>query len=334
MPTKPAGQAYYDSVYKLYASWDVTTSRWTISAPYSDAEIEAIRKALDQCGRPMVFSTSPGATPVDKGAHVERNANLWRVSDDFWDGWQYLKPQFARLDAWTPFRGPGHWPDADMIPLGHVLASLQRRRPPARTRFTKDEQTTLMSLWAIARSPLMLGMNLPENDAWTLSLLTNDEVLAVNQKSSGNRQLFRTDDKIAWVADAPGGGKYLALFNATDGTIVPSRAAFKSPLVTRNTPGHAVDIDVDIHGGKNAVPSGHGRRREYRTRTMPTGWNRAGRPAGREAFDRLDLDGGKLRMGAGPGGPQHQQRRPDRQRQQGRLWHRHARRVVDRVRTA
>ena len=107
-----------------------------------------------------------------------------------------------------------------------------------------------MSLWAIARSPLMLGMDLPENDAWTLSLLTNDEVLAVNQKSSGNRQLFRTDDKIAWVADAPGGGKYLALFNATDGTIVPGRAAFKSPLVTRNTPGHAVDIDVDITGAK------------------------------------------------------------------------------------
>ncbi len=248
---KPAGQAYYNSVYRLYASWDVDYVKVDdLSSPYSDGEIAAIRKALDQCGRPMVFSTSPGATPVEKGAHVERNANLWRVSDDFWDGWQYLKPQFARLDAWTPFRGPGHWPDADMIPLGHVSQRCSDGGRPHVTRFTKDEQTALMSLWAIARSPLMLGMNLPENDAWTLSLLTNDEVLAVNQKSSGNRQVFRTEDKIAWVADAPGGGKYLAIFNAADGTIVPSRAAFRSPVVTRNTPGHAVDIDVDITGAK------------------------------------------------------------------------------------
>ena len=235
--TKPAGVAYYNSLYKLYASWGVDFVKVDdLSAPYSDREIEAIRKALDQCGRPIVFSTSPGDTPVGKGTHIERNANLWRVSGDFWDGWQHLKPQFMRLDAWTPFRGPGHWPDADMIPLGKISQRCRDGGRARNTNFTKDEQVTLMSLWAIARSPLMLGMNLPENDAWTLSLLDNDEVLAVNQHSSGNRQLFRKNHRIAWVADSPSGGKYLALFNTGDETIDASHAAFKSPLATRNTP--------------------------------------------------------------------------------------------------
>ncbi len=247
---KAAGQAYYNALYRLYASWGVDFVKVDdLSAPYSDGEIAAIRKALDQCGRPIIFSTSPGDTPVDRGAHISRNANMWRVSGDFWDGWQHLKPQFARLNAWTPWRGPGHWPDADMIPLGKIAQRSDDGR--ARwTRFTKDEQITLMSLWAIARSPLMFGGNLPENDAFTESLLSNDEVLAVNQHSSGNRQLFHKGEQIAWVADAPGGGRYLALFNAGDETIDRSRAAFKSPLVTRNTPGQAVDIDIDIADAK------------------------------------------------------------------------------------
>ena len=158
-----------------------------------------------------------------------------------------------------------------------------------------------MSLWAIARSPLMLGMNLPENEEWTLSLLTNDEVLAVNQKSSGNRQLFRTDDKIAWVADAPG-GKSLAIFNATDGTIVPSRAAFTSPVVTRDTPGHAVDIDVDITAAKTLcllVKPGGGNIDADHADWIEPRWSAL---RARSVY-RLDLDGGKLRMGAGLGEP-------------------------------
>lgn len=213
--SKPGAQAYYDSLYKLYASWGVDYVKIDdISRPYDatqQAEIEAIRKAIDKTGRPIVFSLSPGCTPLDKGGHVNQHANLWRISDDFWDNWPLLFDQFKRLHDWTPYRIDGAWPDADMLPLGTI-----RFGEP--TNFTKDEQYTLMTLWSIARSPLMHGGDMTQTDPFTLSLLTNDEVLAVNQHSTNNRQLFRTDDGlIAWVADVPDSrGKYLALFNTTD----------------------------------------------------------------------------------------------------------------------
>ena len=160
--TKPGAQEYYDSVFALMASWGLDYVKVDdLSSPYHKDEIEAIRKAIDRCGRPIVLSTSPGATPIGQGAHVETHANLWRISNDFWDNWRALYSQFARLDSWTPFRGPGHWPDADMLPLGNIRAW---QTSDNWTHFTKDEQFTLMTLWCIARSPLILGGNLPKND--------------------------------------------------------------------------------------------------------------------------------------------------------------------------
>jgi alpha-galactosidase len=210
--TKPGAQAYYDSVFALLASWDLDFIKVDdLSRPYHKAEIEAIRSAIDKTGRPIVFSTSPGETPVTEGEHIAAHANMWRVSDDFWDSWPALYEQFTRLNNWTPFRGPGHWPDADMLPLGNIRTwNLKANR----THFTHDEQITLMTLWSIARSPLILGANLPENDEFTLSLLTNDEVLAVNQRSKNNWQVSRDHDHIVWVADVPESkDKYVAIFN-------------------------------------------------------------------------------------------------------------------------
>jgi hypothetical protein len=211
--SKPGAQEYYDSVFALIASWDVDFVKVDdLSAPnYHEPEVTAIRKAIDKTRRKMVLSTSPGATPVASGPHVSTHANQWRISDDFWDDWAALKSQFARLDAWTPYRGPGHFPDADMLPVG----ALRQWTPNGWTRFTQDEQVTLMTLWSIARSPLIIGGHMPRNDEFTLRILTNDEVLAVNQKSTNNRQLYRREDLIAWVADEPGTpNKYVALFNA------------------------------------------------------------------------------------------------------------------------
>ena len=214
--SKPGAQAYYDSLMQQLADWGVDFVKVDdLSRPYDQnrAEIEAIRKAIDKTGRPIVFSTSPGETALSAGAHVNRHANMWRISDDFWDRWELLLPQFKRLHDWTPYRITGAWPDADMLPLGIV----EFDRP---TRFTRDEQITLMTLWSIARSPLIHGGDLTRTDPFTLSLLTNDEVLAVNQHSANNRQLFRTDDGlIAWVADAADGrSKYLAVFDTRDAT--------------------------------------------------------------------------------------------------------------------
>jgi alpha-galactosidase len=230
--TKPGAQEYYDSVFALFASWGLDYVKVDdLSSPYHTDEIEAIRKAIDRSGRAIVFSTSPGATPVNQGEHIEMHANLWRVSDDFWDNWRSLHEQFARLNHWTPFRAPGHWPDADMLPLGNIRAWQAR----GWTHFTKDEQFTLMSLWCIARSPLIMGGNLPKNDDFTLALLTNDEVLAVNQNSTNNRQLFSTNNTVAWIADVPGSkDKYLALFNTSPAPVPRGRPG--APAAATNAP--------------------------------------------------------------------------------------------------
>ncbi len=214
---RPGAQEYYNSIFALYASWGVDYVKIDdLSSPYHQDEIELIRKAIDGCGRPIVLSMSPGATPLGAAEHAMQHANLWRISGDFWDRWQDIRSMFARCKNWAPHSAPGHWPDADMLPLGRISIRGERG-PDRRTRLTKDEQITLMTLWSIFRSPLMFGGDLPSNDEFTLSLLTNDEVLTVNQNSTNNHELFNGDGLIAWAADVPSSqGKYVALFNTRD----------------------------------------------------------------------------------------------------------------------
>jgi alpha-galactosidase len=215
--TRPGAQAYYNSVFQQLAAWGVDFVKVDdLSRPYHRREIEGIREAIDRAGRPMVLSTSPGETPLADADHVSRHANMWRMSDDFWDTWPALLEQFERTRKWAPYIGAGHFPDADMLPLG-AIRSAPGYDGGNWTRFTKDEQYTMMTLWSIARSPLIMGGDMTRNDAFTLSLLTNAEVIAVNQESSGNRQLFNRAGHIAWVAEVPGSSDvYLAVFNATD----------------------------------------------------------------------------------------------------------------------
>jgi hypothetical protein len=219
--TKPGAQAYYDSVFALLASWKVDFVKVDdLSRPYHEAEIEGIRQAIDSTGRKIVFSSSPGATPVSAGDHISTHANMWRISDDFWDSWPLLQAQFDRLRDWTPYRGPGHFPDADMLPLG----VLQLGR--ANTHFTRDEQFTLLTLWSIARSPLIIGADLTKLDGFTRALLTNDEVIAVDQASADNHELLRREGFCVWVADIPNSpDKYLAVFNVRDHPTIGSQAS-------------------------------------------------------------------------------------------------------------
>jgi hypothetical protein len=177
-----AGQAWYDSCAAQWASWGIDFVKVDdLSRPYHGDEIEMIRKAIDACGRPIVLSTSPGPTDPAYADQISTAANMWRVSDDRWDRWADLDQQFDLLGKWQGVAGPGHYPDADMIPLGHIGIRCRIAGPDRQTRLTTDEQVTLMSLWALVGSPLMLGNNLPDTDDWTLSLLTNDEVIAVDQ---------------------------------------------------------------------------------------------------------------------------------------------------------
>lgn len=245
--TKPGAQAYYDSVFALLASWGVDYVKVDdISRPYlkHQGEIEAVRRAIDRAGRPIVLSLSPGETVLEAAEHVASHANLWRISDDFWDRWLALRDQFGRLAAWNPHRRPGAWPDADMLPLGTLVMGERT------TRFTSDEQRTLMTLWSIARSPLMHGGDMTKTDPATLALLTNDEVIAVNQHSLNNRPLFDHDGLIAWTADVPDSdGKYLAVFNTRDRVrLIPENARHVSPAVTGD-PATFATVDADLRGG-------------------------------------------------------------------------------------
>ncbi|NML66576.1 Melibiase subfamily [Hymenobacter sp. RP-2-7] len=250
VPTRPGAQAYYNSLFELYASWGVDFVKIDdLSEPYHAGEIELIRRAIDRTGRKIVFSMSPGETPLADARHAQQHANMWRTVGDFWDSWEQLKEHFAVCARWAPYIMAGAWPDADMLPLGR-LGIRAERGDDRQSRFTPDEQRTLMTLWSIFRSPLMFGGDLPSTDAATLALLTNPRVLAVHKASTHNRQLFRRGDLVGWVADDPRtGDKFLALFNAQDQEQAPaSAAALAGPPISREV--WQAPLDVDIAGAQ------------------------------------------------------------------------------------
>jgi alpha-galactosidase len=198
------------------------------SHPYKGDEIRMIHKAIGKAtaktGRPLVLSLSPGPAPLEKVGDVAENAQLWRISDDVWDFWdktdgkhfpQSVKGQFAVLASWAPQVKPGNWPDADMLPLG-TLGPVPGYDAPRMTRLTHDEQRTLLTLWSIARSPLIVGANLTELDDWTAALLTNPIVIAMDQHGHDQKLARQDEDLIGWTSKGEGGREYLALFNVSD----------------------------------------------------------------------------------------------------------------------
>ncbi len=212
-----AAQAYYDSIFRLYASWGVDFIKCDDIAreyPHCREEIEMISRACRASGRDMVLSLSPGPAPVEQAEHLKTWANMWRITDDFWDDWALLKGMFERAEKWCIHAAPGHWPDADMLPVG---ALRQCDDPSSWTRFTPAEQRTMMTLWCMMRSPLMIGAEMVKNDAFTLGLLTNADVLAILRESWCAHPLRTLDEESVWIAPRQDGtGFYLALFNLSD----------------------------------------------------------------------------------------------------------------------
>ncbi len=222
-----AGQAYYDSIAQLYASWGVDFLKvdCIASHPYKGDEIRMMSEALLKTGRPIVLSLSPGPAPLDKSEELRRYAQMWRISNDVWDHWapwpgrewsQNIRGQFATAEQWAPYIGLGGWPDADMLPIGY-LGPRPGQGKARQTELSQDEQRTLLTLWSIFRSPLVVGGNLTRLDNWTSSLLTNQEVINVNQRSEGNHTLTLPGQVAAWMAQpASKSGWYLAMSNLTD----------------------------------------------------------------------------------------------------------------------
>jgi hypothetical protein len=191
-----AGQAYYDSMFRLFASWGLDFIKVDCIAnnPYRPTEIRQIAAAIRKSGRPMVLSLSPGPTALEHAGEVAKYAQMWRISNDHWDGWDLsqkpgdeypfgLHGAFDRLAQWAPYTGPGSWPDADMLPEGW-LGPHPGMGEPRPSRLTPDEQRTEFTLWAVTRSPLILGTNLTRLDAFTRSLITNQDVIFINQNAT------------------------------------------------------------------------------------------------------------------------------------------------------
>ncbi|WP_245547720.1 glycoside hydrolase family 27 protein [Galbibacter orientalis] len=215
---KPGAQEYYNSLFEMYAAWGVDFVKIDdLSAPiYHKEEIELIRNAIDNSGREIVLSTSPGETPVASANHVSEHANMWRMVNDVWDKWDDLTHLMKVSKDWYPYIGNGTWPDCDMIPLGRI--SIRGERGSDRmTRLTKDEQYSLMTFFTIFKSPLFFGGDLPSNDDFTLSLLTNAEVLKVHQQGTDVKQIRNTSKEVIISAtNKENTHKYLAVFNIDD----------------------------------------------------------------------------------------------------------------------
>ena len=221
----PGAQAYYDSQLALFAEWGVDFVKADdMLGPYFTSEIAAYQDAIGKSGRDMVLSLSPGRVlSLAHLEHLRSNAQMWRVSDDLWDKWDDVEAQFARMARWAPHQQPGAWADADMLPVGRI-AHRAERGPERLTRLSPDEQRTMMTLWCMARSPLMLGCDLPSSPPETLELLTNTDLLDVLKASRNNRELLRNGQLVVWAAESTTtADRFVALFNTGE---EPFEAAF------------------------------------------------------------------------------------------------------------
>lgn len=217
-PDKEGARAYYDSIFELYASWGVDFIKCDDIArelPHEEAELLMLSKSLRSCGRDMVLSLSPGAALLEKAELYKQVSDMWRITDDFWDKWELLYAMFERAEKWCTHSGAGHWPDADMLPIGPILQDYDAAN---RTKFTENEQITMLTLWSIFRSPLMIGGEMTGFDEFTISLLTNEEILKMHKNARHSHQVWRREingsEYILWTAANAEGGGYFALFNA------------------------------------------------------------------------------------------------------------------------
>ena len=222
---KRGAEEYYDSLFKLYASWgvdfvkvdDIANTEFSPQNPYSaEKEIEMIRAAIDRSGRDMVLSLSPGPAPLNKAEHLSENANMWRISGDFWDRWDKLLNMFSLCEKWYPYVKDGSFPDCDILPLGKLCIDGSYMGDMGRdSGFTKEEQKTMMTLWAVFRSPLFLGGELRLTDNYTLSLVTNPEVINVNQNSEKPLFVYNKGGIAVWQTKIEN-CTAVAVFNLSD----------------------------------------------------------------------------------------------------------------------
>ena len=210
--SRDGAQEYYNSIIKMYAEWGVDFIKVDdIARPYHKSEIEGVQNAIQASGRDIILSLSPGEAPLKEAKHLNEYAHMWRMTDDFWDGWEQLKKMFDYCRNWFPYVCDGGYPDCDMLPLGRI--GIRSHGGDRMTNFTRDEQRMMMTLWSMFRSPLMFGGDMVYNDEFTLSLITNKTIIEIDQNGYAGREVYRKDNEIVWAANGKDGKYYVAQFN-------------------------------------------------------------------------------------------------------------------------
>jgi alpha-galactosidase len=180
-----------------------------------------MKNALDASGRDIVYSLSNSA-PFDHGSDWAKLANVWRTTGDIIDTWSTMSRIGFSQERWSLFGGPGHWNDPDMLVVG--LVGWGPDLHP--TRLKPDEQYTHISLWSLLSAPMLLGCDLARLDEFTLNLLTNDEVLEVNQDALGKQaaRVRHEEGAEVWVKDLEDGSKAVGLFYTGESNDDPVRS--------------------------------------------------------------------------------------------------------------
>ncbi len=247
-PQHPGSQGYYDSIFELYASWgvdyikvdDIADSK--LYGPHYD-EIAMINKAIQNSGREMVLSLSPGPADVSQATYYQEHANVWRMTDDYWDIWELLLGMFERCKVWAPYVGPNSYPDCDMLPLGRIgIRSVDGGATDRMSRFTQGEQRTMMTLWSIFGSPLMFGGDLRYNDEFTWGIIKCPVLTKMHAETHTRSEQYRDDSYIVWdgISD---NHHYRAVFNISDADIVVTNIDFKLDEVSVKS--HDVTLFID-----------------------------------------------------------------------------------------
>lgn len=186
--------------------------------PVDLASGRRMREALLATGRDFVFNVTNAAYQEDpqKWADISECFFIWRTLQDrdICDTWESVSSIGFRMHAWRPHVRPGHWNDADML----VVGAVGWNDNPVMTRLTPDEQYTHISLWSLLVTPLMLGCDFDQMDDFTLGLLTNEEVLAINQDVLGDmaRPIEPSPEEEVWFKRMSDGSHAIGLFNKSD----------------------------------------------------------------------------------------------------------------------
>jgi alpha-galactosidase len=191
-----------------WAAWGIDYLKFDWN-PNEVPETREMQNALKASGRDVIFSLS-NSSPFTNMPGLSEYANSWRTTGDIRDTWASMSAKGFAQDKWRPFSGPGHWNDPDMLVVGRVGWG-----SPHPTHLTPDEQYTHISLWCLLSAPLLIGCDLGKVDDFTLGVLSNDEVLALDQDALGDQAVcVATNGAIkVYAKNLEDGSKAVGLFN-------------------------------------------------------------------------------------------------------------------------